>query len=157
MWLRDIQLPPGGTSPSLTHQAAWQLQASCGLVPALMSARCFTFSSRTLLLQPFSGLCWGSCPGLLGYCVLRITCVLRRDGCWRGTRGAQVGALAFKPLFRILGLGLGSETRDNPSPKLEAWSLSKTTCNNPVVLNFGARGNVRLSSGPENFFFFFFF
>lgn len=74
-------------------------------------------------------------------------------GAGEGQGNCQVGALAFTPLFKILGLWLGSETRENPSPKLEAWSLSKTTYNNLVVLNFGARGNVRLSSGPELFFF----
>lgn len=73
-------------------------------------------------------------------------------GAGEGQGNCQVGALAFTPLFKILGLWLGSETRENPSPKLEAWSLSKTTYNNLVVLNFGARGNVRLSSGLELFF-----
>lgn len=113
----------------------------------------------------------------MGYCVLKTAGVLGRDSCWRGARGlpartgscsgpgqhrqqlamsaqgALVGALAFTPLFKIPGLWLGPKMREKPSLKLEAWSLSKATYDNPVVLSFGARGNARLSSEAGTFFF----
>lgn len=50
-------------------------------------------------------------------------------------------------LSETVVLRFSSIRRENPSlKKLGAWSQSKATYNNPVVLIFGARGNARLSS-----------
>lgn len=55
-------------------------------------------------------------------------------------------------LSETVVLWLSSIRRENPSLRLGAWSQSKATYNNPVVLIFGARGNARLSSLAGMFF-----